>query len=126
MQQRCLIVDDNGRFLAVLRRVLEAEGFDVVGTASTVDEALQRVADLRPGLALVDVELGQESGVDLARRLAERPGGDRPTVILMSAGRPQDYAELVVGNPVLGFLPKDQISGAAIADLIRTCPRPLR
>jgi CheY-like chemotaxis protein len=63
---RCLIVDDNHRFLQVARVMLEREGSDVVGVASTSAEAIQRAHELRPDVALVDVDLGAECGFDLA------------------------------------------------------------
>ena len=55
---RCLIVDDNPGFLDAARGLLQREGVAVVGTASTSAEAAQRVEQLRPDVALVDIDLG--------------------------------------------------------------------
>jgi DNA-binding NarL/FixJ family response regulator len=63
---RTLIVDDNASFLAAARDLLEREGIAVVGVASTSDEAVRRAAEMRPDVTLVDVYLGEESGLDLA------------------------------------------------------------
>jgi len=71
MPIRCLIIDDNKSFLDAARMLLEREGLIVAGVASTVDEGLRQAASLRPDVALVDISLGEESGLELARRLAE-------------------------------------------------------
>jgi CheY-like chemotaxis protein len=67
-----LIVDDNPVFLEAARDLLDQEGLRVVGVAATSAEALQQAQDLRPGVVLVDIMLGGESGFELARRLAGR------------------------------------------------------
>ena len=68
---RCLIVDDNASFLEAASTLLEREGLAVAGVASTGDEGLQRANELEPDVVLLDVSLGAESGLDVARRLAE-------------------------------------------------------
>jgi CheY-like chemotaxis protein len=113
-----LIVDDNTHFLEAARRLLEREGMTVVGVASTTLDALRRADELRPDVTLVDIELGQESGFDLARRLTEGTGSQRPPVILISAYPEQDLADLIEASPALGFLPKSGLSGRAIIDLV--------
>ncbi len=66
MVLRCVIVDDSARFLEAARALLEREGVDVVGVASTIAEALRLVDEVRPDVTLVDIDLGAESGFDLA------------------------------------------------------------
>jgi CheY-like chemotaxis protein len=58
MKLRCLIVDDSPRFLAAARGLLERQGIAVVGVASSGAEALRRVAELRPDVTLLDIDLG--------------------------------------------------------------------
>jgi len=118
MPIRLLIVDDNAHFLEAARRLLEREGMTVVGVASTTLDALRRAEELRPDVTLVDIELGQESGFDLARRLAEGAGNGPRPVILISAYPEQDLVDLVEASPALGFLPKSALSGRAIAELV--------
>jgi CheY-like chemotaxis protein len=77
-------VDDNGRFLHVACALLEREGIDVVGVASTSAEAVQRAEELRPDVALVDVCLGAECGFDLAREVRRTGSTERPDVIMIS------------------------------------------
>ena len=81
MPLRCLIVDDSPHFLEAASGLLEREGFAVVGVASTSTEAVQRVQDLEPDVALVDVQLGDESGIDLAWRIHDETGLEPSKVI---------------------------------------------
>ena len=71
MALRCLIVDDSAPFLEAASKFLEREGITIAGVASTSADALERAQELRPDVALVDIDLGEESGFDLARQIAE-------------------------------------------------------
>src|ERR687891_2877048 len=81
---RCLIVDDSPRFLDAARGLLERQGIVVVGVASNSAEALQRAEELRPDVALLDIDLGGESGLELARRFHGRASTTATPVILIS------------------------------------------
>ena len=115
---RCLIVDDSLQFLTAARGWLEREGIAVVGVASTIAQALQRAEELQPDVVLVDIELGGESGFDLASQLQRQAGVDSSRVILISAYAEEDYAELIAASPAIGFLPKTALSGQRIRDLV--------
>lgn len=110
---RCLIVDDNALFLEGAAALLRREGLDVVGVASTSAEAIQLASELRPDVTLVDVDLGDEDGLELARRLT-----DTSKVILISTHSEDDLAHLVASSPALGFVPKTRLSAQAIRDLL--------
>ena len=114
---RCLIVDDSPRFLDAARGLLERQGVTVVGVASTSAEALQRAEELQPDVTLLDIDLGGESGLELARRLRQADRTPAP-VILISTHAEQDYAELIAASPAIGFLPKNHLSAAAIRELL--------
>jgi DNA-binding NarL/FixJ family response regulator len=113
---RCLIVDDSEEFLASARRLLCAQGVAVVGVASSGVEAVRLAEQLLPDVALVDVELGEEDGIEVARRLAERAPSSR--VVLISSHPEDELGDLLVGNQAAGFLPKTALSAAAIAALV--------
>src|ERR1700721_4593149 len=81
---RVVIVDDNREFLDSARRLLEHQGARVVGVASTDADALRAVQQLRPDVTLVDVNIGEESGFDLAEALHEIDGAATAPVILIS------------------------------------------
>ena len=118
MPLRCLIVDDSPCFLNAARGLLERQGITVVGGASNSAEALQRATELRPDVILIDIDLGGESGFELARQLLREPGQSRFAVILISTHCGQDYAELIAASPALGFLPKATLSADAIGELL--------
>jgi CheY-like chemotaxis protein len=118
MAQRVLIVDDSSAFLKTAGALLEREGLEVVGVASTIAEALQRVEQLRPEVVLVDIGLGGESGFDLAQRLEEKARGDRPVVILISTHAEEDFAELIAASPAVGFVYKPELSAPAIRGIL--------
>jgi CheY-like chemotaxis protein len=115
---RCLIVDDSRRFLDAARGLLESQGMAVVGVASTGAEALRQVEELRPDVTLVDLDLGGESGFEVARRLEHDGGQSPPRMILISTHDEQDYADLIEASPAVGFLPKSALSAAAIRRLL--------
>lgn len=112
---RCLIVDDNAPFLEAATTLLEREGVTVVGVASNTEGALRQVRELHPEVVLVDIMLGSENGLDLARRLAEDDG--RAAVILVSTQAEADFADLIADTPAAGFVPKLELSAAAIRRL---------
>jgi DNA-binding NarL/FixJ family response regulator len=117
MTLRSLLVDDNSRFLAAARELLEREGIEVVGIASTIDDAARLVGTLRPDVCLVDIDLGDESGFDLARQLAE--GGDvSPQVVLISAYPERDFTDMIADSPAIGFLPKPELSATRIRAIL--------
>ena len=99
---RLLIVDDSAHFLKAARALLESEGLTVVAAATTRAEALWRVEELKPDVTLVDVELGTESGFDLARQLATPTRGVRSSVILISANPEQELVDLIDDSPAIG------------------------
>ena len=115
---RCLIVDDNRRFLDAARALLEREGLAIVGVASTSAEALHQVQELRPDVTLVDIDLGGESGFELVERLADLAS---LRMILVSTHAEQDYADLIAASPAIGFVPKSALSAAAIRALLSGC-----
>ena len=118
MPLRALLIDDNDHFLAAARELLEREGVAVVGAASTTDEALRLAHELRPDVALVDIDLGEESGFQLAERLVADGDGPRPPVVLISAYPERDFADLIADSPAVGFVPKSEISAARIRDVL--------
>lgn len=113
---RCVIIDDDATFLDAAKILLEAGGVTVAGVASSSADAKRRVAELRPDVVLIDIRLGKESGFDAARQLAA--GGHATTMIMISTHAETDYADLLAESPVAGFLPKAQLSGAAIRQIL--------
>jgi DNA-binding NarL/FixJ family response regulator len=113
---RCLIVDDNESFLASATRLLSVQGLEVVGRALSGAQALRLARQLEPDVALVDVQLGGEDGLELARRLTANTHATR--VILISSHSKDELGELVDDSPAVGFLPKLGLGADAIAKLL--------
>jgi CheY-like chemotaxis protein len=116
MQLRCLIVDDSARFLESACKFLANEGIDVVGVAATSAEGLERTHELLPDVVLVDIDLGGESGFELASAIAEAP--TPAPVILISTRTKDELAELIEASPALGFLSKQELTGQRIRELL--------
>ena len=90
----------------------------VVGVAFTGAEALRQVEELRPDVTLVDVNLGGESGFELARQLTEDGLEAPPKVVLISTHAEADFADLIAESPVVGFVAKSDVSAEAIRNLV--------
>jgi DNA-binding NarL/FixJ family response regulator len=119
---RCLIVDDNEPFLREARELLDREGIDVVGVATSAGEALARIAELQPELTLVDIDLGGESGFDLIRAIVDQPTRSTTSVILISAHDRSDFADLIQASSAAGFVSKTELSARAIQDVLASEP----
>jgi DNA-binding NarL/FixJ family response regulator len=115
---RCLIVDDNPDFSEAARELLEGQGVAVVGVAASSAEAVQSVRELRPEVALVDIDLGPDSGFDLARRLADALDGNSPRVILVSTHDEREFVKLIESSPAVGFVAKTELSAERIYRLL--------
>ena len=122
---RVLIVDDHDAFLTVARKLLEQEGFDVVGVAVDGSTAVSEAARLCPDLVLLDVQLPDFDGFEVARRLASV--ASPPAVVLTSTRSAADYGARVHEGPVCGFIPKEELSGERlllVAGLDAPAPAP--
>jgi DNA-binding NarL/FixJ family response regulator len=117
MPMTCLIVDDNALFLESAADLLRREGLDVVGVASTSADAIRLVTELRPEVTLVDIDLGDEDGLELAWQLNEiSPTASK--VILVSTHAEEDLAQLIAGSPAVGFISKTRLSAQAIRETL--------
>jgi DNA-binding NarL/FixJ family response regulator len=112
---QCVIVDDSFGFLEAARALLEREGLAVVGVAATRSDAVRRVDELRPEVVLVDIDLGGDSGFEVARRIADVAP---TTVILISTHAEDDFADLIAESPAAGFISKSDLSASAIQELL--------
>lgn len=123
MTIRCLIVDDSPQFGKLAGQLLEDEGLEVLGLASSTEEAVRLARELRPDLALVDIVLGDESGLALTLQLCDLDGELAGAVILISTHAEDEFAELIDASPALGFIPKSKLSWHAIQELLNASSR---
>jgi DNA-binding NarL/FixJ family response regulator len=111
-----LVVDDHSGFRASARRLLEAQGYRVVGEAGDGAAALAHARDLRPQLALVDIYMPGLDGFEVAARLAALD--DAPAVVLISSRDRADLEALIDDSAARGFVPKAELSREAIDELL--------
>ena len=116
MTRTVLIVDDHPSFRASARMLLEAEGFEVVGEAPDGRTAIQAVDELRPQMVLLDVQLPDIDGFEVAARISAN--GSAPAVVLTSSRDVDDLGPLGERTNVRGFIPKSELSGAALEALL--------
>ena len=116
MARTVLIVDDHDEFRAAARAILELDGFMVIGEAGDGTRALEECARIRPDVVLLDVLLPDTDGFDVARRLVV--DGVGPDVVLTSTRDASAYARRLASSPARGFVPKHELSGAAVARLL--------
>jgi DNA-binding NarL/FixJ family response regulator len=112
MARTVVIVDDHPSFRSSARLLLESDGYEVVGEAATGEEGVDVARELRPDLVLLDVNLPDIDGFEVATRITADPGA--PAVILTSSRDSSDFGPLVEKSGALGFVPKSELSGPAL------------
>jgi len=111
-----VIVDDHAGFRSSARALLEAEGFDVVGEADDGASALTVIDLLRPRIVLLDIQLPDIDGFEIAERLAG--AGDPPAVVLVSTRGASTYRRRLARSPARGFIAKSELSANALCALV--------
>lgn len=111
-----LIIDDHAAYRTQARSLLAADGFDVVGEAVDGTSGLEAVRSLRPDVVLLDIGLPDIEGFEVAKELALT--GPPPLVVLTSSREASEYGPRLVASQVAGFIPKDELSGAALRALV--------
>ena len=109
-----LIVDDDQRFRGIARELLEAEGFDVVGEAEDGEGALAAARELEPDVVLLDVNLPDLDGFEVAARISAEDG---PSVVMTSTRDKSDFGAELSRSGARGFVPKDELSAERIVSL---------
>jgi DNA-binding NarL/FixJ family response regulator len=117
---KVLIVDDHAGFRTRARSLLAAAGYDVVGEAEDGRSALVAIDELGPDIVLLDVQLPDTSGFDLVVSLRRDP--DPPAVILVSSREASDYGGRIIISGARGFVPKSELSAAALTRIIESSP----
>jgi DNA-binding NarL/FixJ family response regulator len=113
MGKTVVIVDDHAGFRASARRLLEADGFDVVGEAADGRSGIAAVTALRPQIVLLDVRLPDMCGIDVASELAGTR--EAPAIVLTSSRDREDFGDSIESSGARGFVPKDVLSGPLVA-----------
>lgn len=106
---RLVIVDDHDSFREWARQLLDHEGFEVLGLAADGRSAIELVERLRPDVVLLDVQLPDISGFDVAERLA-----GQVAVVLTSSRSAADYGTRVQQSAAKGFVAKAELSSETL------------
>jgi CheY-like chemotaxis protein len=113
---KLLIVDDHDGFRSFARTLFAGDGFEVTGEAADGESALEAVSEQHPDVVLLDVQLPGIDGFEVAERLAA--SDDPPVVVMTSTREASDYGERLEHAPVVGFVPKQELSSAAMTALL--------
>ena len=116
MPTTVVIADDHPSFRASARAILEADGFEVIAEADTGAAALAASRLLSPDVMLLDVQLPDMDGFAVLEQLHANGGG--PAVVLVSSRDASDYGGLIAQSGARGFIPKAELSGTALSDLL--------
>jgi DNA-binding NarL/FixJ family response regulator len=111
-----LLIDDHAAFRTQARALLAADGFSVIGEAVDGVSGLEAVRTLRPDVVLLDIGLPDIEGFEVARELAVT--GPPSFVVLTSSREASDYGPRLTSSRAVGFITKDELSGAAIRALV--------
>ncbi len=118
MTGRVLIVDDSAGFRAQARAMLAAAGYEVIGEAEDGRAAMALARRLDPELVVLDVQLPDISGLEVARLLHEET--NPPAIILISSREASDYGARVDRSGARGFISKAELSAHAIEVVLST------
>jgi two-component system response regulator EvgA len=114
--RRVLLVDDHPSFRRCAGTLLSSEGFEVVGEAEDGRSALALAAELDPDLVLLDIQLPDMSGFEVASRLLETD--PELEIVLVSSRDRSAYGSMIGTSGARGFITKGDLSGAALARLL--------
>lgn len=111
-----LIVDDHDVFRADARALLEAAGYAVVGEADDATSAVAETRRLEPDIVLLDIQLPDRDGFDVASELAGQT--HPPQVVLISSREAIDYGSRLQTTTATGFIHKPDLSRARLQELV--------
>ena len=115
---RVLIVDDHAGFRATLRRVLEADGWVVVGEAADGTTAIRLAGTLHPDVVVLDIGLPDIDGFAVSDRLTRPDDGAAPAVVLVSSRDARAYGDRLAASSARGFVAKGDLDGRSLGAVL--------
>jgi DNA-binding NarL/FixJ family response regulator len=114
--RRILVVDDHAGFRRCASALLSAEGFEVVGEAESGEAALTLAAGLEPELVLLDIQLPDLDGFEVAERLLARE--PELKIVLISSRDRSSYGSAIERSGAIGFIWKGELSGGTLDEVL--------
>jgi DNA-binding NarL/FixJ family response regulator len=102
---RVMLVEDHALVRSAIRNTLNVPGLEIVADVATAEEALATVAQVRPDVVLVDIDLPGMSGVDLVTELAPRLPDSK--IVMLTASSKRDDLVTAMRRGAAGYLTKD-------------------
>src|SRR3954453_17644222 len=121
MATTVLIVDDHTAFRSRARRMLEADGFEVVGEAADGASGVEAARRLAPDVVLLDLQLPDTTGFVVPEGLTG--AAVTPAVVIPSTHDDEDFGVKARRSGACGFVCKSDLSGAAIQQLLPQPPK---
>ena len=112
---KILLVDDHPTVLFGLKHLLESAGNEVVGEASNAADCIRLAGELRPDVVLLDLRLGEDSGIEVCREIKALPDAPRVLVFTAHTGVEDVAAATLAGAD--GYLHKG-VTGEELIDAV--------
>jgi len=118
MKPTVVIVDDDPEFRCSASELLRLRGYQVIGEAGSVSDALEVVSAAQPDVVLLDIHLPDGDGLSVAARLTGEYGPRPPRVVLISSDPSAASERLVRSSGAAGFVAKENLGAAGLDDLL--------
>lgn len=104
-----LLADDNPAILSHVGKLLNQDKkYEVVGAVNCGDDVLREYSRLRPDIIILDISLGEASGIDLARNLLD--SGCRSKIIFLTVHEDSDFMNAAMGAGASAYVVKSRLS----------------
>lgn len=101
---RVMIVDDSTFSIAVLKRMLQKDGIEIVGTALNMSEAIQKAQEIKPDLITMDMTLPDGDGIECSKQILKHLQGTK--IIAISAMMDEEIIQRARKVGIKGYLQK--------------------
>jgi DNA-binding NarL/FixJ family response regulator len=105
---RILLADDNAEILAHVSDMLRPD-YEIIGEVADGNLVCGEVKELRPDLIVLDISMGERSGIEIAQRLREQ--GYAGEIVFLTVHEDPDFVTAALGAGGRGYVIKSRMSG---------------